>query len=390
MWRPPSDPTLLDAAVRAGAPQYPRLVARRGGVDLLVADSRRVLGGQVVDSPGDGGVRRNLELELEDVTGELEETLAPAGTTLHPYQVVTLTDGTEIPVPMGVFDVDVQKASIGPHGGLSLTCPDKYARIQRAGFIRPVQPRAGMVATQQIADLVRGALGADEPVLISARSQLPVSPNLVFDEDRARAIEDLAKAAAVHVGFDRLGRCEIRDLPTLTGGPEWLVDASPAGVLLDGDRERSRRRTRNVVVASGERPDDYGPGFDPVVVWDSDPASPTYAGPDPVNRPELAGPFGVAVYRYHSPLLTDAHAAERAALAILARVTGIASQLSVSAVAHPGLDAFDTVEALPPRRRPGQALVRERHLADAVTHPLKPGAVQQITGRSTRADEYGS
>lgn len=394
MYSNPADDALLVAAVRAGMRLTGVVTATRGGTPLLTGPLRLITG-QVTDTPGNasgapggGGVRRTLELEVEDATGELEDTLSPTGVVLQASTVVTLTDGQRIVRPHGVFDVDTATAGLGPGGGLKLTAVDKYARLQRAKFPAPVQPAFGMAATQQIADLVRGALGTSETVLNYSRSATTIPTSIVFSDDRAKAIEDLAVAAGVYVSFNRLGQCEIRDLPTLSSRADWLVDASPQGVFISGDRVRSRQKTANVVVVYPEQATADGPAWTPVTVWDSDPASPTYAGPDPVNRPDLAGPFGVVIYRYTSPLISDGHAALVAASSILATTTGLTVQLTgITASPHPGLDGYDVVDVLPPRRYGGAPILRQRIIADSVVHPLVPGA-QQITGRSTRADSY--
>jgi hypothetical protein len=137
--------------------------------------------------------------------------------------------------------------------------------------------------------------------------------------------------------------------------------------------------------------------FATVYVWDADPLSPTYAGPDPVNSPEQAGPFGISAVHVSSPNLeTPAQAADFGG-AELARRTGLHSQVSLEDVPNPAIDAFDVIDVLPP----GQVAVGatelpdgsfevqyqatrdvERHIVDTVSHPLTRGPLQRIEGRS--------
>lgn len=434
----PDKQRLLEAAVRAGQPQVTKVYAWRNGrviygstQDVTTSVSTGSAGmfpsattypsastypsqaptlsvtttpagsplplplidGSITDSPGNGGaqvggVRRTLTATFADEDGQMFSLLSAVGTQLRPWTSVVLTDGTSIDVPMGVYDVDTQKATLGG-GQLQITAPDLYARIQRARFLRPQQSRVGIPVTEQIATLVRGALGNDTVVLNYSRTAAATA-NLVWDDDRAKAIEDLAAAAGVFLSFDRYGACCIHDLPTLTDRAVYTVDPFGGGVLVSGDRSRSRRGTANVVKVSSSSTDLQGPPFPPVIVWDGDSSSPTYAGPDPENSPELAGDLGVVVYNYSSPTILDAYTAKQTAQAILALTTGLPSSVTLTTVRHPGLDAFDVIDLILPSQPFATELESERHVLDTVTHPLTPAGTQTLTGRSTRTDSYGN
>jgi hypothetical protein len=200
--------------------------------------------GQITDTTKPG-VRRTLSLDLAASPG-LFDLLAPIGTTLTVTAQVTYTGRTGVRIPMGVFDVDSQSLSEGG-GKLSLTAPDKWQRIVRARFIGPASSVVGIPVTQQIAQLIQGALGPLEEIVITATSDA-VTPALTWEKDRDKAIIDLATGAGIWVYFDRFGIATIADLPTVKSSPDWLIDASPSGVLLDLDRQRSRTNTYNVVV----------------------------------------------------------------------------------------------------------------------------------------------
>jgi hypothetical protein len=157
-------------------------------------------------------------------------------------------------------------------------------------------------------------------------------------------------------------------------------------VAISLDRHRSREGTYNVVVVSSSA--SGGEAFDPVYVWDGDASSPTYAGTDPLANPGSAGPFGIVPTFYSSPVLSSVGEARNAGLSILARTIGLSSQVSLSAVPNPALEAFQVLDVLPPDIAYGPTRVLERHVADTVTHPLAlgTGSPQQIQGRSTRTD----
>ena len=74
--------------------------------------------------------------------------------------------------------------------------------------------------------------------------------------------------------------------------------------------------------------------------------------------------------------------------AVQAARPGFGEGRSLTQVPNPAVDAFDTLDVLPPRQRYDIPRVVERHVADTVTHPLAPdGGGQRIEGRSTRAED---
>jgi hypothetical protein len=91
-------------------------------------------------------------------------------------------------------------------------------------------------------------------------------------------------------------------------------------------------------------------------------------------------------YETELPLTNDG--AFRAGLAILSKVKGLASQVSLGSAPNPAMDAFQVLDVLPPRQRYDLDRVMERHIADDITHPLTLQETQ-IDGRSTRAEPIG-
>lgn len=356
--------------------------ATLGGVPVDGAQGLTPIGGRISDTTRPG-VRRTLAASFAPQVG-LYELLKPEGVQLTVNARITYVDRTTRHIPMGVFDIDSETVEDGT-GGVSLTAPDKWVQIQRARFIRPQKSVKGRLIVLEIAALIRGALGADETVNILATSTETVAA-LTFEKDRDKAIIDLATSIGAWVYFDREGRATIEDIPTLGVSADWLIDHSPNGVLIDLTRERSRTGTHNVVVVESSSAEDAK--FTTQVVWDSDPSSPTYAGTDPVNNPGSAGPFGIVTFFHDNPSLSSDNAARAAGRTILARVRGLAAQVSLTTVPNPLLDAFDVLDVLPPPERRDQPRAIERHVADTVTHPLDDGSPQTIEGRSTRTDDF--
>jgi hypothetical protein len=157
-------------------------------------------------------------------------------------------------------------------------------------------------------------------------------------------------------------------------------------VLIELDRTSSRVGSANVCVVSSSATAATDK-FTTQVVFDSNPASPTYAGPDPLNHPELAGPFGVVVDYFDTPLPLGDAGAVVAGRTRLSRLSGLASQASMGSLPNPALDAFQVLGVLPPKERADLEQTLELHVADTVTHPLDVGTAQHIDGRSTRSDD---
>lgn len=375
----PPDP--YRQAIRSAVAIWHTVDAEVAGVTVPGATGMAPTGGTVTDTIK-AGVRRVANLELPPTPG-LYDLLAPEGTQLRVTAHVRYTSRDVLDLPMGVFVIDSEKLSEGG-GGISVTAPDKWSRIQKARFLQPQASTVGTSVVDQITRLIRGALGSGEVVNNYATSTATVG-TLVWEKDRDKAIMDLAKSASVWVYFDRDGVATIADLPTAGASADWLADASASGVLTSLDRERSRDNTYNVVVVESSATD--GPYWPTQFVWDYDPTSPTYAGVDPVSSPDTAGPFGIVPYFYSTPLPLDQNAARRAGWTILARVSGLASQVSLGQVPNPAVDSGDVIDVLPPRERYDQPRVLERHVVDTVTHPLTVDGEQHIDARSTRIEE---
>ena len=365
-------------------------VARNGGVQYCVVDAWRdgvavatdlgVGGGTVTDEGG----RRSLSIEIFPELG-LWDLLAPIGTELRPRSVTRYPSGVTETVPMGVFVIDSQDMSYDEFGAIRITAPDKWVKIQRARFIRPQSSSLGLNVAEQIAILIKGALGLAEPVNITATTFAGMG-SVVWERDRDKAIEELAQSIGATVFFDRNGVATVADVPRIGPTAVWTVDAGESGVLLSAQRSRDRKRTYNVVVAASDKADGEAP-FPPIIVWDTDVDSPTYAGPDPVGNPGAAGPFGVVPYFLTSPLFENGGQADAAARTALHRVIGRAAQVSVAQVPNRALDALDVIDVLLPAERYDQEQPRERHIIDKIVHPLL-NAPQSIDTRSTREDEF--
>jgi hypothetical protein len=355
--------TIFGQALRESHTVVTKLDAYLGST--LIAGDMKITGGGVTVNPGTG-VRRTLDVTIAD--RGLWGTLDVLGVELRPYRGIRYPSGDTELVPLGVFSLDAQSMAVGPTGGISISsAPDRFARVQRAQFEQPTPAVGTNQIRTEISRLVTAAVSGIT-VTTTATSTVTAGP-LVWDQDRAAAIVDLATSIAAEVFFDTAGNLVIEDAPLLGQIPVWTVDASPSGVLLSGQRLRDRSRTYNVVVAYPSSLTGSAP-YAPVVVADTDSTSRTYVG----------GPFGRVPYRYTSPALTTSTQALYAATALLNRLKGVNAQINVEAVVHPGLDRGDVITVLTPDG------TTELHLIDSLSIPLDIGGTQQITTRSSRPD----
>lgn len=336
------------------------------------------------------GVRRTLNLTLAPLPG-LWDLLAPIGTQIRAYTVLEYTHGVAETVPQGVFDIDVQRIGYAANGDLKITAPDLWTRILAAKFLTPRAATSGLSHRVHIANLMLEALPAGMAVTDTATSTAQVPPQ-VWENDRSKAILDLAKAAALDVGFDRAGAPFVRDVPVLSPNVVWTVDAGASGVMYSADRERNRQKTFNIIKVSSPANSAGGDLFDPVYVWDNVVASPTYAGPGIGwgSAPPLttdAGPFGHRPAFYSSPLVTTSLQALAAGQSILSKVVALNAQLDVDASPNYALDDGDTISVVLPKERYDIPRPVERHIVDKFNVPLIPSKTSQHIGaRSTVAD----
>jgi hypothetical protein len=206
---------------------------------------------------------------------------------------------------------------------------------------------------------------------------------MTVDTDRWSVVHGTASDASIATALGADALCDASGAfafvrrPSLADDPVWTV--------LEGTRTKiasafayDRANVYNLVSITGAAADGSAP-IGPIFVWDDDPASKTYAGPDPVNHPELAGHFGVKPYRYDSPLIVNDQQAWRVGKAILDDLVGESKTLSLTGRYHPAQEAGDVIVV---SRLDGR---QERHLVDAISYTWGSGAVSYTT-RSTKQE----
>ncbi|AZM57632.1 phage tail protein [Streptomyces sp. WAC 01529] len=215
-------------------------------------------------------------------------------------------------------------------------------------------------------------------------------PAFVVDEDRWQALSSgsdssgtatgIAAALGGEVFADARGVITFAPVPTLADPVAWRI---PYGLaVVEPAEEQNSEGLVNVWAISGDG-GDGSPAVGPVYVWDDDPNSLTYAGPDPIEdplAPQRLGLTGVRlrVDRYSSALITSTAQAYAVGRAKLADSLGVQSSLSFSAVCHPGLEPGDVVEV---EIRPG---AWQRHIVDSCPYELGAASMSCTTRTTAR------
>ena len=318
-------------------------------------------------------VRWSCDLELEP------------GADVSPYGMwMRVSYGVRVPrhqpvfVPWGLYrveDVEVGRTSVRVTGsGLEQAVMD--ARFPTP---RTVPGEAGGTVQQVVTRLVREAVpGAAVDWRLDAEQ---LARDIVVEDDRwaliAGGTDDpsFARALGGEMFFDGRGVFVAAPVPSIRDTPVWTASSGEGGLLVERTRRLSREGVYNLVAVVGVSTDDsppVGPGYG----WDAEQGSPTYAGPDPVDRPELAGPFGVVTRFHENPQVRTMAQATRAARAMLQNSLGLNKQVSFTQLMHPGLEPGDVglVEEEPGRVVP--------HVADSWSADIGAGTMSVQTRAS--------
>lgn len=289
--------------------------------------------------------------------------------------------------PCGVYAVS--RASIDRFGQVAVTLEGLEQILREARFAKPRVIGPGP-ADALVDELVHEALPGVAITWHPAIAHRTTIPRTVTDESRWELLSSgenaegksigIAKALAAECYVGPMGEFAIRPTPSIDDPYVWEIGQGDGGVLVDRTIEHTSEGVYNVVAAVGDK-GDGSPVVGPAYAWDNDPASLTYAGPDPINDPLWAyrnnrRDIRIRLRYYSSPLLTTVVAAEKAAKSILADSLGVQTALTLSSVCNPALEPGDVIRV---EVDPG---VWQRHLVDSVRWSLT-GSSMDLTTRTT-------
>lgn len=321
--------------------------------------------------------RRTMNLAIVDAVGDLTPTgmdslLAPVTVEVRLRRGVEYADGTQELWPLGVFRVDADDIDFAG-GQITMTGVDRSAVISRNRWLEPWVIDVDTPSTAAIAAIARDRYPS--VVIDMAASDHAVTVDTVFGDNTTNDpwtdILELGRAAGLDVFFDPAGVFTTRPFPDTSGGPTRTYSDGPGGDILGGARRLEGGDIRNGVIV-------YGEGADGSQVvgsrWDTNPASPTYAG-----NPVGSSVFGARPYVYESKVITTYQQAVEVADLLLGKVLRLGDGVQFTALVDPRVDVDEVC---------GVAVARPQldgvYVTQQLTVPLDIGAGMQVQAGTRR------
>lgn len=218
---------------------------------------------------------------------------------------------------------------------IDITAYDIGLTVKKDRLIAPESPPTGTSPTvvSEVTRLLRDICGV---TVAAGVTDIPVSPNIIYERERMDAVQDLCKRIFCDYRFTGEGLLEIYSildqtpLETLAGGPEGLL------VRVDRSQDLEGLYNRFVVDGTRELEDGKSEPVRSVVDIDSGVLS-------------ITGPHGRVPEFYSSTMITsqaqaDAYATQMA----LSQLTGLTVDLQVIALPMPHLQHGDWITVATP------------------------------------------
>lgn len=230
-----------------------------------------------------------------------------------------------------------------------LSCFSFEKQIEDSRFLVPKVYKAGRVQNT-VEDIVTTAVPGTHVVWEDGLENRYLN-TIVAERDRLKLLTgdastvSIAKTIGADMFFDGDGYFRVRDIKILKTSGRVTPDWSPHVDRAVADRSTSYTRDKvfNVVVVNTNFSDGRKQ-LGPVIVWDSMVGSPTYAGPDPLNRPELQGPFGIVPVFYSSGVFTNTGQMRNVGQAMLRDAMTKNVSWSLRTALNPALEPGDVLE----------------------------------------------
>ncbi|HEY7621691.1 MAG TPA: hypothetical protein VH834_18065 [Solirubrobacteraceae bacterium] len=246
-----------------------------------------------------------------------------------------------------------------------LELADRMAQVANEPLLAPYAPtglRPSQAAIALVTEVFGGAISYTSTVPAASEPSLI---DVVYADDRAAAVADLAKVVGAEAYFDELGNFRFDPLPDpASASPVFTIDAGGAGVMVDAVEALDRTAVVNGVLMQGQ-PDGGAPPVSALVV-DSDPASPTRWG----------GPFGKVARVESSTAVQSTAQASAAAQALLNNQLGLERVLTVQMVPNPALVPGDVVQLDFPDG------TSEQHVIESMRLPLDVESAAELVTRA--------
>lgn len=312
------------------------------------------------------------------VPGDYWDEVRPYGAELFVERGIDYGDGTREYVPLGYFRINKRSQASSPYGPVAIEGQDRMAQLLQTRVIYPYQVPVGTSHRTLFDYLINGVQSGsgtygmwvyrDVPILWEDASYDPdaaiLSTGTVVDDSVYEFLAKLADARGSILRFTPTGQLEVvqRD-PDLASPADFTLREGRNGTLVQASRSESRDGVYNLVRATGSDPE-FQTGYRLAYIT------------DPVSPLRWDGAFGAVVRYYASPVLTTSDEADAAAETILARSTGLPTELSLWAVPDPSIRPLDIAQVA----TAGQQIAS--HVIDEVTIPLVGDAAVQLRTRT--------
>lgn len=291
-----------------------------------------VVGGDMQQDP-EPPVRRSVRLLIavdalstDEQIQTLAESLVAGGVLLQIDWTMTLMDGRTFTLPIGQVRAESSEWAVGD-GVISVQAYDMGQAVADDRFILP-RTMSGGTKAAAIETLLTESVPATMDVDAGVPSQTLYSTT--WDTDRDSAVTSLSVALGCWWWWGPEGGWFLAPVPTPATAPaDWEV---PTGTV-SANGASTRENTYNAVVVTGQLPEGEAGTPPYAVVYDDDPASPTY----------WDGPFGHKPRFYSSPVLTTNAQCALAASTLLGQALGLTKAMTLTLPPHPGLEPGDTV-----------------------------------------------
>lgn len=291
-------------------------------------------GGLTVDV--DAQIRRQASLDIafslaDPATVDVVRVL-PFGGYCRVYRGVRFADGSIENCLLGTFRVD---AVSWPElqGTATLTLNDRMAQISDEALQVPYAA-TGKKPSNAIVELVQAVFGSSIAYHVTTTpASEPTMADVVYDEDRAAAISDLAAGIGATTYFDELGDFVLRPRPSgVPTSADWVFDTGAEGVFVSAVESLDRSSVKNGVAVRAQPAPDLAPIYS--LATDNDPASPT----------RWSGPFGKVPLIVNSESIQTQAAADSTAASLLSLRLGLSRTLELRGIPNPALEGGDVLD----------------------------------------------
>ena len=291
-----------------------------------------------------------------------DDALSPYSAVARIRAGIALGDGTEILFP--VFTGRIYEAELDFDGRAHFRADDLAADVVAARFEQPERSNRSRFANQ-VTEIQRLILQAVPQATFGDNDvDLARVPELVWDEDRGKALDDLAESAGARWYALGDGSFVVRRFPYEPSTPVQSFLDGPQGLMSKAAVKRTRDGSANSVVVISERLD----GTDPVRVIRRD----NQIG----SRTMYGGPFGrvVQVIKVQTPLTQNE--ANTLTNAQLTAALALTEQWESDVVADHRIEPGDTARLRYRGRQADQVI-------DRVEYPLATDRPMRLSSRGT-------